>query len=279
MRRHTLICLSAALFVAVLFVGAAPSLARSPTVMGSTRSPELLQFSSGGHVLGFEPGAMLAVAGSHALRVAFVDANAVTPQSASASDKAAVPLTSVSYPDLWDGVTLTYDASGIVRSTYRLEPYADVSAIRVFRSATQAPIIGAQLTLSDRALPENDPARTVATATTAARSRPRTITLSCLPERPGSHRERSGVRRAASPACRSSLRAAPSARWRSRSVSTGARSARLRVRCLLFCSGRLVLQKRPAPPATRRPGDPRPGAPGRRRGTAPGSAARRAAPS
>jgi hypothetical protein len=44
---------------------------------------------------------------------------------------AAMPLTSVTYPNLWDGVTLTYDATGIVRSTYRLEPYTDSSAIRL----------------------------------------------------------------------------------------------------------------------------------------------------
>src|SRR5262245_15740006 len=131
MKRHTLICTIAALFVAILVVAAAPSLTRSPVATGSTEPPELLQFSSAGHVLGFEPGAMLAATGSHALRIEFVDANAVTPQSAAASEKAAVPLTSVTYPRLWDGVTLTYDASGIARSTYRLEPYTDVSAIRL----------------------------------------------------------------------------------------------------------------------------------------------------
>ena len=128
MKHHTLIGLIATLFVAVLLVGAAPSLARSPAAIGSTKRPELLQFRSGGHVLGFEPGAMLAATGSHALRVEFVDANAVTPQSVAASERAATPLTSVTYPGLWDGVTLTYDAHGIARSTYRLEPYADVSA-------------------------------------------------------------------------------------------------------------------------------------------------------
>jgi hypothetical protein len=74
---------------------------------------------------------MLAATGSHALRVEFVDANAVAPQSAAAGEQAAVPLTSVTYPGLWDGVTLTYDASGIARSTYRLEPYADASAIHL----------------------------------------------------------------------------------------------------------------------------------------------------
>jgi hypothetical protein len=63
--------------------------------------------------------------------VEFVDANAVTPQSAAASEERAVALTTVTYPNLWDGVTLTFDADGIVRSTYRLEPHAKASAIRL----------------------------------------------------------------------------------------------------------------------------------------------------
>jgi hypothetical protein len=39
----------------------------------------------------------------------------------------------VTYPDLWDGITLTYDApeGGIVRSTYMLAPYASVDSIRL----------------------------------------------------------------------------------------------------------------------------------------------------
>jgi hypothetical protein len=102
----------------------------------------LLQFISAGHVLGFEPGGMVAATASHALRVTFVDANAAAPQRDAAHDnatpanaapaQAAPPLTSVVYPNLWDGVTLTYDASGgIVRSSYRLEPFADASVIRL----------------------------------------------------------------------------------------------------------------------------------------------------
>ena len=101
------------------------------SVLANTRNVELLQFTSAGHVLGFEPGGIYAATGSHALRVEFMDANTVIPSSADASDQGAVPLTSVTYPNLWDGVTLTYDANGIVRSTYRLEPYAEVNTIRL----------------------------------------------------------------------------------------------------------------------------------------------------
>lgn len=53
----------------------------------------------------------------------------------------------------------------------RPDPAAGRITGRVFRSDTQAPIIGGQLTLTDRALPENDPARTVATTTTDEQGR------------------------------------------------------------------------------------------------------------
>lgn len=53
----------------------------------------------------------------------------------------------------------------------RPDPAAGRISGRAFRSDAQAPIVGAQLTLSDRALPVNDPARTVATATTDAQGR------------------------------------------------------------------------------------------------------------
>jgi hypothetical protein len=101
------------------------------SVVAGAMHVEILQFTSAGHVLGFEPSGMYAATGSHALRVEFVEANAVTPSSANASNEGAMPLTSVTYSNLWDGVTLTYDATGIVRSTYRLEPKADPSAIRL----------------------------------------------------------------------------------------------------------------------------------------------------
>jgi hypothetical protein len=81
-----------------------PPLARSPAATGS----ELLQFASAGHVLGFEAGGVVAAASSHALRVAFVGANPVTPQRAAldlrgpetseGSANRAPPLSSVTYP-------------------------------------------------------------------------------------------------------------------------------------------------------------------------------------
>lgn len=101
-------------------------------------SPERLQFTSAGHGLGFEPAGMAIATDSYVLRITFVNANAVTPQrigtDRSGLALAAPPLTRVVYSNLWDGVTLTYDASGIVRSTYHLAPYADPSTIRLHYS-------------------------------------------------------------------------------------------------------------------------------------------------
>ena len=95
----------------------------------------LLQFQSGEHVLGFVSDGMLVSNGTYALRVGFVDANAVTPQAAengTPAGGAAPRLTQVTYPDLWDGITLAYDAvGGIARSTYTVEPGADPAAIRL----------------------------------------------------------------------------------------------------------------------------------------------------
>jgi hypothetical protein len=97
--------------------------------------PTLLQFVSAGHVLGFAQDSVYVAGGTHALRVEFVNAYLTAPFSAARTGETtrAAPLIEVSYPNLWPGVTLTYDAPpvGILRSTYRIEPNADVSQIRL----------------------------------------------------------------------------------------------------------------------------------------------------
>ncbi len=124
----------------MLRFGAVPAIHDSPELSGSENSVvtnathvELLQFTSAGHVLGFEPGGIYAATSSHSLRVEFVNANTVIPQAGEDPSGFQNPksLKTVTYPNLWDGVTLSYDATGIIRSTYRLEPYAEVSSIRL----------------------------------------------------------------------------------------------------------------------------------------------------
>ncbi len=100
----------------------------------------LARFTSQGHVLGFRTGEFFISNATYALRVAFVGANAVTPQSDSptSTDLTVVPpLSRVTYTNLWDGITLTYDAAhgGVVSSNYRLAPNADPHAIRLHYNA------------------------------------------------------------------------------------------------------------------------------------------------
>ena len=91
---------------------------------------ELKPFTAGGHILGFRKGEMFVASGDHALRVEFVNARPVSPgEEAKSGDpesnhQTAQPLGKVSYPNLWDGVTLVYEnhGSGVVKSTYRVEP-------------------------------------------------------------------------------------------------------------------------------------------------------------
>ncbi len=107
--------------------------AASAKIAPVAEAPSLLQFASSGHILGFSVDGMYAATGSHALHVDFVNANRVQPQSAppASTDGAAAPLSQVTYANLWDGVTLTYNASGIYTTTYTVAAGADVKNIQL----------------------------------------------------------------------------------------------------------------------------------------------------
>jgi hypothetical protein len=91
---------------------------------------EMIQYTAGGHVLGFRKAEMFIASGDHALRVEFVNASPVSPgEEAKSLDPeenyaGEQPLGRVSYSDLWDGVTLVYEkqGSGVVKSTYHIQP-------------------------------------------------------------------------------------------------------------------------------------------------------------
>ncbi|MBU0494485.1 MAG: SBBP repeat-containing protein [Chloroflexi bacterium] len=114
---------------------AAAPVQAATTPGGAASAPALLQFTAGGHVLGFAPAAAWLATGSHALRVGFAGAHAVTPASdtPAATDGQAAPLTRVTYTNLWAGVSLTYEAAdgAVVKSTYHLAPGADPAQIRL----------------------------------------------------------------------------------------------------------------------------------------------------
>jgi hypothetical protein len=97
----------------------------------------LRQFTAGGHVLGFAAGSVLVATGSHALKVEFVNANPVGPQSdqpgGDGKDNKAPALTEVRYPGLWQGIDLAYksDPKGIAETVWKVEPGADINKARL----------------------------------------------------------------------------------------------------------------------------------------------------
>ena len=76
---------------------------------------------------------MFVASGDHVLKVEFVNARPVSPWDETkpgdpeSGHYAALPLGKVSYPNLWDGVTLVYEnhGAGVVKSTYHVEPVGD----------------------------------------------------------------------------------------------------------------------------------------------------------
>jgi len=105
-------------------------------------APPLMQFTAGGHVVGFAPTQVILASLDHALRVEFVGTAGVTPVASgadapSSSDglamRQAQPFGSVTYPELWRGISVEYRAAegNILKSTYHVAPGADAAQIRL----------------------------------------------------------------------------------------------------------------------------------------------------
>jgi hypothetical protein len=127
------------LVIVSLLLAALPAQAsvEAPAASAPTAA-DMLQFNSGGHALGFSTGGMYAATGSHALHVEFTGANLVGPQvdpsaSTDGNPDTIPALGQVTYPDLWDGVSLAYNSksSSIYTTTYTLAPGADPAQIRL----------------------------------------------------------------------------------------------------------------------------------------------------
>ena len=120
-------CAAALCFFAGLLLLAVPAHAK--------KAGDLLQFTSKGHVLGFSPGSMFLASGDHLLKVDFVGATPVAPmaEGARANDGKAQPLTRVTYPNVWDGVSIVYEGSGrsVVKSTYTVAAGTTTGRIRL----------------------------------------------------------------------------------------------------------------------------------------------------
>jgi len=113
-----------ALYGTVAF-GSYPMKEEVPAPLSQGRADTLLQFTSGGHVLGFTPNRVYMAGMGHALTEEFIGANTVTPKSVSSHR--------VVYENLWKGISLTYEArkTGIAESIYTVNPGADVNSIRI----------------------------------------------------------------------------------------------------------------------------------------------------
>jgi hypothetical protein len=105
---------------------------------------KIMQFQSGGHILGFGSDRVYMVGLGYALIEEFVGASQVTPVSGSSAkpglsddagkgDEPARLFQGVTYPGLWKGITLRYDraSGGLAESVYVVQPGADVNDIRV----------------------------------------------------------------------------------------------------------------------------------------------------
>ena len=125
-----------------LLLAALPVQSTQATPSAPAAPAGLLQFTAGGHALGFDAGGMYAATGSHALHVDFTGANTVRPQvdSAAGTDgspdipqEGAASFGQVTYADLWDGITLTYtnSAGSLYTTTYSLAPGANPADIRL----------------------------------------------------------------------------------------------------------------------------------------------------
>jgi len=106
-----------------------------PNVWSAPQAPmreadTLLQYTSGGHVLGFGRSSIVVASADHMLRVELVGGRAVSPvadptnaSEAAGSQGKAPPLSRVTYPEVWDGVTVVYDKAdgAVVKSTYQIQ--------------------------------------------------------------------------------------------------------------------------------------------------------------
>jgi len=102
-----------------------PVLSDTDLSSGANLNNTLLQFTSAGHVLGFSTDGVMIASGDHMLKTEFIGSRAVAPQADAAvvaenSAAIASPLSRVTYHDVWDDVTVVYEASqgSIVESTY-----------------------------------------------------------------------------------------------------------------------------------------------------------------
>ena len=109
-----------------------------------TEQNEILQFSSEGHILGFTSNRVFMAGLGYALIEEFVGSSGVMPvagryedlepfRDSGTKEAGAPPFRGVTYPGLWQGITLRYvqASDGLAESVYVVKPGADVQDIRI----------------------------------------------------------------------------------------------------------------------------------------------------
>ncbi len=97
------------------------------TAAGSCRLSDRVQYTAGGHVLDFSSGSLVAAGADHALQIQYIGARPTTPRATDPDtqpSRGARPLDTVTYSNLWQGVSLVYSGGrGILESTYHIAPH------------------------------------------------------------------------------------------------------------------------------------------------------------
>ena len=142
------------LVVSLMWMTAAPARATAlqaesqadAGIQTAVTAGQLLQFTSGGQVLGFDRQGTYIVSPSHMLKTSFVGANPVDPlsEAAGTAEKAgaAAPMGKVTYTNLWDGVNLVYEAKAglVVKSTYYIDGNKTEAALKSIRLSYNRPV-------------------------------------------------------------------------------------------------------------------------------------------
>ena len=110
----------------------------------SAEQADIMQFTAGGHVLGFGSDKVYMVGPGSALIEEFVGASGVKPVAAPVmesgapldsciKDRSAPAFQGVTYPEPWKGITVSYEraAGGLAESVYVIQPGSDVHDIRI----------------------------------------------------------------------------------------------------------------------------------------------------
>lgn len=132
--RARLVALFALLALFAFLSPVAPPAQAASSPSASVPGGDSLQFTSGGHVLGFQPIGVYVTRGANLLRLEFAGTAGAVPTAVSASgEESAQPLSPVTYSHLWDGITATFQPvpGGLYKSTYLVNPGAEPASIRL----------------------------------------------------------------------------------------------------------------------------------------------------